>query len=192
MDPANASRGQRRSHHDPVTNWRERERDGERAERFQTYGIMLNYTLIMQRHISTSIPIHQARANSDERAPPPRLPYLDTKSKSRLARRTSYIFPLLLFRRASNLLFRPPLVVSPNACHRSHAPRPPQFFPHISRYLVDRGAAVNDGNPGGESVLDMAKRFSGAELQRYLAAKVLLLYNYLELVDFALATWYSY
>ena len=37
---------------------------------------------------------------------------------------------------------------------------------------MDRGAAVNDGNPGGESVLDMAKRFSGAELQRYLAAKV--------------------
>eukprot|EP00752_Nemacystus_decipiens_P009752 g8709.t1 len=42
----------------------------------------------------------------------------------------------------------------------------------MTRYLVDRGAAVNDGNPGGESVLDMAKRFSGAELQRYLAAKV--------------------
>lgn len=37
---------------------------------------------------------------------------------------------------------------------------------------MDRGAAVNDGNPGGESVFDMAKRFSGAELQRYLAAKV--------------------
>lgn len=42
----------------------------------------------------------------------------------------------------------------------------------ITRYLVDRGAAVNDGGPTGESVLDMAKRFSGAELQRYLAAKV--------------------
>eukprot|EP00903_Cladosiphon_okamuranus_P020913 g19205.t1 len=41
----------------------------------------------------------------------------------------------------------------------------------MTRYLVDRGAEVNDGNPGGESVLDMAKRFSGAELQRYLAAK---------------------
>lgn len=37
---------------------------------------------------------------------------------------------------------------------------------------------MNDGSPGGESVLDMAKRFAGAELQRYLAAKVqyLLLY----------------
>lgn len=49
-----------------------------------------------------------------------------------------------------------------------------QYYSHriISRYLVDRGAAVNDGNPGGESVLDIAKRFSGPELQRYLAAKV--------------------
>lgn len=41
-----------------------------------------------------------------------------------------------------------------------------------ARYLVDRGAAVNDGSPAGESVLDMARRFSGPELQRYLAAKV--------------------
>ncbi|CAN0486051.1 unnamed protein product, partial [Laminaria digitata] len=40
-----------------------------------------------------------------------------------------------------------------------------------TRYLVDRGAAVNDGTPNGESVLDMAKRFSGPELQRYIAAK---------------------
>lgn len=37
---------------------------------------------------------------------------------------------------------------------------------------MDRGAAVNDGSPGGESVLDMARRFSSPELQRYLAAKV--------------------
>ncbi|CAM9339848.1 unnamed protein product [Ectocarpus sp. 4 AP-2014] len=41
----------------------------------------------------------------------------------------------------------------------------------MTRYLVDRGAAVNDGSPAGESVLDMARRFSGPELQRYLAAK---------------------
>lgn len=43
---------------------------------------------------------------------------------------------------------------------------------HLQRYLVDRGAAVNDNTPEGNSVLDMAKRYSGPDLQRYLAAKV--------------------
>lgn len=40
------------------------------------------------------------------------------------------------------------------------------------RYLVDRGAAVNEGTADGESVLDLARRFSKSELQRYLEAKV--------------------
>lgn len=36
---------------------------------------------------------------------------------------------------------------------------------------MDRGAAVNVGTPEGESVFDLARRFSEPEMERYLAAK---------------------
>lgn len=39
---------------------------------------------------------------------------------------------------------------------------------------MDRGAAVNDGSHEGDSIVDMARRFSGPALQRYLTAKVIM------------------